>query len=55
MIYTLTYLDANGAPLLEATFNAAGPIEALSHMLTVPSLHPPPGTVRIEVEANAAP
>jgi len=52
MIYHVTYTDASGTPLLEATFNAAGPREALEHMLTVPSLACPPGTASIHVEVE---
>lgn len=52
MIYHVTYSDADGAVLLEATFNAAGPREALQNMLTVPSLECPPGTTSISVEVE---
>ena len=53
MIFTLTYKDENGATLLEATFNAATPKEALEHLLTVPSLAPPPGTADIDVKVQS--
>ena len=49
MIWEVTYNDANGNPLLIATFNAADAKEMLGHMATVPSLEPPPGTVEIDV------
>jgi hypothetical protein len=49
MIWEVTYNDANGNPLLVATFNADTAQEMLGHMLTVPSLQPPPGTVDLTV------
>jgi hypothetical protein len=52
MIWEVTYNDANGNPLLVATFNADDAKEMLGHMLTVPSLQPPPGTVDIDVHVS---
>lgn len=49
MVYQVTYKNANGDPLLVATFNADGPKDGLQKMLSVPSLQPPPGTETIEV------
>ena len=49
MIWEVTYEDANGVPLLVATFNADDAKEMLGHMLTIPSLQPPPGTADINV------
>ena len=49
MIWEVTYHDANGAELLIATFNADDAKEMVGHMLTVPSLQPPPGTTDISV------
>ena len=49
MIWEVTYNDADGNPLLVATFNADDAREMLGHMLTVPSLQPPPGTATIDV------
>lgn len=49
MIYEVTYKDANGNPLLVATFNARGPADALWKLHTVTTLQPPLGTCDIEV------
>jgi len=49
MIWEVTYKDAGGNALLQATFNADNAREMVGHMVTVPSLQPPPGTATIEV------
>jgi hypothetical protein len=49
VIWEVTYKDANDAPLLVVTFNADDAREMLVHMVTVPSLKPPPGTTNIDV------
>jgi hypothetical protein len=50
MIWEVTYKDESGNPLLVATFNADDAQEMLAHMVTVPSLTPPPGTTNIDVK-----
>jgi hypothetical protein len=49
MIWEVTYNDANGNPLLIATYNADSALEMIARMLSVPSLQPPPGTVDIDI------
>jgi hypothetical protein len=49
VIWEVTYNDANGNPLLVATFNADSALEMIARMLSVPSLQPPPGTVDIDI------
>ena len=52
MIFEVTYTNAEGQKLQTATFNANSVQEALQHMLTVPSLQPPPGTVDITIRVQ---
>lgn len=54
MIFEVTYKNAEGQALKVATFNAPGVREALEQVLAVPSLHPPPGTVDIDVRTLPA-
>lgn len=50
MIYQITYKDAAGHPLLEATLNADDARELLQIIVATPSLDPPPGTASIDVQ-----
>jgi hypothetical protein len=54
MIFEVTYKNAEGEKLQVATFNAPGVREALEQILAVPTLHPPPGTVDIDVRTLPA-
>lgn len=49
MIYQVIYKNAAGQPLLEATFNADGPAEAMKILASTPSLEPPAGTEDIDI------
>lgn len=52
MIFKVTYFDENGYPLQEATFNSDTVKEAIGHILTVPTLHPPENTTNITIEVQ---
>ena len=52
MIFEVTYKNAAGQTLQTATFNSNTVREALEHLLTVPSLQPPPGTVDITIRVQ---
>lgn len=53
MIFEVSYKNAEGQVLKTATFNAPTLSDALGQVLAVPSLHPPPGTVDMDIRVES--